>query len=194
MTSGIDKLLQEIQQESDSKIESIKAQAHLDGQKKYDAMIQEVENRIVKTKEKYTDSLHQLELNERSRSKKAILRRIESVQNEAVESIIGLAKEALINRKSQEILDLLNTVLNSHVNDYKPKIMCTQKDYMTISNVLGNEYQVVIDPTMIAGFVLIFKDYDVDYNFDNILEYHKETLKRIALKSLFEEDKDLWTI
>lgn len=194
MTSGIERLLQDIQQESDSNIEKLKMQAHLEGKNKYDAMIHEVENRIVKTKEKYADVLHQVQANEKSKSKKIILRRIETVQNDAVESILSMAKEALINRKSEEILDLLKEVLANHVNKYKPKIMCTDRDYATISESLGNEYQVVVDETMKAGFVLIFDDYDVDYNFDNILEYHQETLKRIALKSLFEEDKDLWTI
>lgn len=194
MTSGIENLLNNIQRSHDEMIQNQLDQAHIIGQEKYDAMVREAKSRITKTKEKMDSSLLQLRDNEESKSKKQVIRQIEKEQNTYVENVLSEVKSRLLMTDSHEILELLIKVLNTHVDDNKPKILCTKQDFDTLAKALGHQYQVVIDEEIKAGFVLIFKDYDVDYNFDNILKYHSETLKRIALKSLFEEDKYLWNI
>lgn len=194
MNSGIDRLIESVQKDHDTLINNKKHEAHIKGQAKYKAMIEEAKERSLKTKEKNKETVNQITAANRSKSQKMIQRDIELVQNNHVIKVLDDAKEGLVNLDSKQVVKLLQSVLSKHSQGQKPKILCTQKDYKSIMEVYANQYQVMEDSSIRSGFVLTFDNYDVDYNFENLIEYHKESLMRIALGELFDEDKDLWTI
>ncbi len=194
MTSGIDRLLKIVQKDHDTFIEQKKHEAHLKGQAKYNAMLEEAKERSLKTKEKNKETVNQIASANRSKSQKMIQRDIELVQNDFGLKVLNAAKEGLVNLDSKQVVNLLDSVLSKHTQSQKPKILCTHKDYEAIMQVYGNQYQVIEDTSIRSGFVLAFDNYDVDYNFENLIEYHKEALMRIAISELFDEDKALWTI
>lgn len=184
---GIESIISSLQHDAQTEFNAQIETAHQKGEERYHEMIAETQNRI-----------KNIEKNQKEECRHVYQRNVKRYQNEAQKSIDDLKhsfvsevlSEALNNLQTMDdsmFVELLKNVLKRENGSQKPRIIVDKTRYEAALTALGTEYQVIQDEDMSSGFILNFKDYDIDYEFSHLFQYNKESFTKLALLHLFEE-------
>lgn len=192
MTRNLDKMLEAITQRTNSILQVGYDRAHEKAESRYLTMISEAQKRL-DSQRKYNEEINRQQyLNEKKRILKDYQRKRDEIKERYANEVIEEAKKRLLEFQITELLELIRISLNRHSKFGKPRIYCSYKDYDSLQQSLGNEYQIVADETIRAGFLLSYKNFDVDMIFDNIFKYKEDSIKHVALETLFTEGDIPW--
>lgn len=194
MNQSFDKILDAIRSKTENTLEEAKAAAHEKGKAKYNKMLEEAQEKIAITRQTSLKNNTQLYEIERYKLKKQLYKKIDDFKQQCVDNVLMDSKASFDTLPSERVVALIKEFLSNFEKETNPRILCALKDFDCVKNEFGNNYQVISDQTINAGFILSFENFDVDMVFDHLFHYRKDYLEKIARETLFEGVDNSWNI
>lgn len=190
--TGLEKILGEIERESEEKVSLIISQAKERAEEIIAAAREEAKTEAEHIEERAENRA--MDILSRAKSagelyaKKAILLK----KREIVEDVISKAKEKLISLPDGEYFEVMGKMLEKFAHKEEGEILLSQKDIKRMpadfSEILKAKGLTVSDKTLneVGGFVLIYGDIEEKCTFDAVFESEKDRFTDIVLKTVFE--------
>ncbi len=187
-TKGIGALIDSIKEDVQAAMDVEINSANEAGKKLYQEMMDEAKERFEKTKKKQDEEVLVIYKNEVKKSHHEAQMDVDNYKHELVDRVMAEALERLQTMDTKGFITKLDAVLARENGKEKPRISVDSSYYPAVLSSHGTEYQVLEDTEMTPGFVLKFKNYDVDCEFKRLFQYNYDTIVKITLVNLFGED------
>lgn len=183
---GIESLIKSIKEDTQAALNIEIESAHREGEALYQEMMDEAKQRSERAKQNQEEEVRQTFNREVKQSTLQAQIDIDTYKHELVNRVLNDALNRLQNMDEKDFVSTLDLVLSRENGKHdKPRISVDSKFYPTVLKSHGTEYQVLEDENMTPGFVLKFKDFDVDCEFTRLFQYNHDELVKKVLVNLF---------
>ncbi|WP_159639723.1 hypothetical protein [Erysipelothrix anatis] len=182
--TGFELILASIQKSADASFQETVEQAHKAGQKLYDQMIQEGNERQSIRLKKIEVEAKQLEKRTFRNIEKHEHERVENLKHELVSRIYDDVIATFEALSPEQTMLLMNNALSKDETK-KPRILICEAHYQVCLETFGQGYQVVCDSSIQNGFVLNYDNYDVNVEYKQYFEMNRELFTTKIYQILF---------
>lgn len=184
---GIDSIVESIKKDTQAAYNLEIEKANQKGEALYQEMMDEAKQRLIRIEKNQDEEVRHVYRREVKRFQLDAQKEIDKYKHELVDRVANESLQRLQNMKDEDFIATLNRVLERENGNEKPRICVDPKYYETVLASHGTEYQVLKIDEMSPGFLLRFKDYDVDCEFSYLFKYKRDTIVKLALIHLFGE-------
>lgn len=187
---GIESLVKSIKEDSQAALNLEIESANREGKALYQEMMDEAKQRLERIKHVQEEEVRQTFNREVKQSNLQAQIDIDAYKHELVNRVLDDALNRLQNMDEDDFVRTLDLVLSRENGKHeKPRISVDSKYYPTVLKSHGTEYQVLEDESMTPGFVLKFRNFDVDCEFTRLFQYNHDELVKKVLVNLFGDSQ-----
>lgn len=183
---SFEKLISSITSDEEKDYDRIVNQAHTEGEALYNDMIKKAKLKIEKQKERNEINLKHMYQQQVRIIENEIQKDLVLLKNDYVQQFLNASINDLENMSDEALFALIDRVLNDEKDHHRPRIYIDSAHYASVLAKYGASYQVVEKSDLTTGFILSYEQFDIDFEFKNLLLYHEEVLHKIAQIKLFE--------
>lgn len=187
MNTGIDRILHAIEEYGDQYCQAVETEAKAEGEAYYELQLEEAKQELAERRIRYQEEAALVKRREIAKYEAKAKQTIGEFQLMHIDTVLEETLDYFINLSEISLLELINRALERHNGGMKPRIHVAEKNYQIVFDAIGNQYQVINDPNIRYGFILDFKDYDVNYEFEKVFVYNRNEYVQKAMKLFFEE-------
>lgn len=185
MTLKFDSILKAIEENKHEYAQSVEDKAHLEGQKLFDSLVSDAKERLKGRTKRYEEEAALLKKREFGRHDAKVRHEISEFKHELVHELLNACLEYYVNLSDEAFFELLQNALKERNGNIRPRIHVDPKRYPYVLDQIGKQYQIIEDQEIEHGFVLNFRDFDVNYEFVKVFQYYQDQTVRQAMKLLF---------
>ncbi len=184
MTANFDKLLDALKKDSQQVIDEFDRETKVLEDDLRESLLEEAKRKYRHQKDRIEKEAH--DLHERqllaysSRSKQEVNR----YQLQLIEEVIADAKAYLNDLSEEEYIDFLKNQLHLASDIVEIRVPKKRESLVKSENY---DVDVVVDDSLVDGFVLVAANKDINFEFNKLIEFYHDDLVEFVRKGLFDD-------
>ena len=187
MTPGVERLIAAIGAYGDSYCSAVEAEAIHDATERYDEAIADA---VVENEMRYQRFVEEAAHEKRrkiARYEARVKHEIDEQKIRYIDQLLQGVLDYYLNLSDDAFVEFLKDALKKHNGNIKPRVHVDGKHYTLALGAFGSMYQIIKEEDLSNGFVLDFKDYDINYEFEKVFVFKRSEFVQRAMQSLFED-------